>query len=166
MIRQANVNELTKHLKELIKTKRTLTHISGFKQWLINLYGLGYLQRECAYERKAAEANTPADKETLRRVVENDLKEFNFTMDTEFCLRSFQVDKNFSSCSSREQSRIIDKNNNIKEEVALRKSNKSSSISIVEDNGAELYRAKIESATPSKTNLISSDTQLVSRRGR
>lgn len=120
MVRQADVNELTKHLKDLIKTKATLAHIAGFKQWLVNLYNLGYLQRECAYERKAAELNTPASKEILKRIVEGDLKDYNFTMSTEFCMscrmksnESLLTDglcENCQSQISRESSRISQTN--------------------------------------------------------
>lgn len=159
MVRQANVTELTKHLKELIRTKSTLHHISGFKQWLVNLYNMGYLQRECAYERKAAEDNTPPSKEVLERMIDFDLKDFGFTMSMEFCLscrkksnESLLKDGICEKCISklsRENSRLSRENSQIE--------------------GSDKYRVenhlnvKVRSNTPSKTNLAESSTQINSR---
>lgn len=84
MVRQANVTELTRHLKEQIKKRKTLQHVSAFKQWLIELYNLGYLQRECAYERRAAAENTPKSKSELQALMQRDLNDFGVTMGTVF----------------------------------------------------------------------------------
>jgi len=173
MVRQANVTELTKHLKELIRTKSTLHHISGFKQWLVNLYNMGYLQRECAYERKAAEDNTPPSKEVLERMIDCDLKDFGFTMSMEFCLscrnksneslvkdgicKKHEVNE-FRSAIEKCISRLSRENSQI--------SRQASEISETEINKYRVenhLNAKIRSNTPSKTNLAESSTQINSR---
>ena len=174
MVRQANVNELTKHLKELIKTKSTLHHISGFKQWLVNLYNMGYLQRECAYERKAAEDNSPPCKEVLERMIDCDLRDFGFTMSMEFCLSCRQKSdfdlvkegickkkdlSDFRIAIEKRISRLSRENSQI--------SRQGSEINETEFNKYHvenhLMNARVVSNTPSKTNLAESSTHLDSR---
>jgi len=169
MVRQANVSELTKHLKDLIKTKATLAHIAGFKQWLVNLYSLGYLQRECAFERKAAELNTPASKEVLKRMVEGDLKDYNFTMSTEFCMscriqsnESFLTDGLCKTCYSqisRESSRISQTNlfsrKSRSSSKSVSKSTSKSSPKVNQSSSENHVQSTSKSAPTSKTSTFS-----------
>ena len=171
MIRQANVTELTKHLKELIKTKRTLTHISGFKQWLVNLYSLGYLQRECAYEKRAAEQNTPASKEVLQRMVDGNLRDYGFTMSMEFCLscrrkssesllkeglceECFRLSRECSKVS-REGSRISRNGSRISQDTGNRNLDRSYS----KTSQSRSYGQKTGSKSESKTNNSNSSSK-------
>jgi len=175
MVRQANVTELTKHLKDLIKAKGTLAHIAGFKQWLVNLYGLGYLQRECAYERKAAELNTPASKDVLKRIVDGDLKDYNFTMSNEFCMscriksnESLLTDGLCESCYgqiSRESSRIsqtnmFDSSNNYSRKSkssskSVSKSTSKSAPKVNQSSSENHVQSTSKSAPTSKTSTFS-----------
>merc|ERR1712066_430400 len=101
---------------------------------------MGYLQRECAYERKAAEDNTPPSKEVLERMIDFDLKDFGFTMSMEFCL----------SCRKKSNESLL--KDGICEKCISRLSRENSQI-----EGSDKYRVenhlnvKVRSNTPSKT---------------
>ena len=174
MVRQANVNELTKHLKELIRTKSTLHHISGFKQWLVNLYNMGYLQRECAYERKAAEDNTPPSKEVLERMIDCDLKDFGFTMSMEFCLscrnKSNESLVKEGICKKHEVGEFRDAIEKCISKLSRESSRISRQVSEISETEINKYHVenhlnvKVRSNTPSKTNLAESRLMLVLER--
>lgn len=59
MVRQATALEITKHVKELITKRKSLSHVQSFNKWMIELYKLGYLVKENGIEAAAADKATP-----------------------------------------------------------------------------------------------------------